>query len=312
VSHSACCPRCDYDLSGVAESWKDACPLDGVCSECGLAFRWPEILNPLLTVPAWSFEHAMRQRPLALLRTAARTFRPRRLWAELRMEHPVRVRRLLTVPLLAVPAAWAVMALAIGMLLLGLRALDAYHSYGGAWNDIASIATFGFATYGWGSWQWVGPPAWLVVGAAWWCVLPAAFLTLPVTLRRAKVRPLHLARIWVYSLTWLPLALTWWWFPEVEAQVSWVVYDHWPSWLMPALHKAWGAANDPVAGWRSRIFIAATAISLTLVWRCAIRRYLRLPHSWGIAVAAVAMSGAVVTIIAVLIPGVGEALAFDL
>lgn len=42
----AVCPRCGYDLHGTIDTWTDACPLTGVCSECGLEFIWSEILCP--------------------------------------------------------------------------------------------------------------------------------------------------------------------------------------------------------------------------------------------------------------------------
>jgi hypothetical protein len=36
----AFCPRCGYDLSGTIAAWECSCPVDGVCGECGLGFRW--------------------------------------------------------------------------------------------------------------------------------------------------------------------------------------------------------------------------------------------------------------------------------
>ncbi|MFG0304904.1 MAG: hypothetical protein ACF8Q5_01680 [Phycisphaerales bacterium JB040] len=37
------CPYCRYDLSGIASSWTDRCPLRGVCSECGTALEWRRV-----------------------------------------------------------------------------------------------------------------------------------------------------------------------------------------------------------------------------------------------------------------------------
>ncbi len=37
------CPRCDYDLRGLASTWRDRCPLASVCSECGLLVEWSEV-----------------------------------------------------------------------------------------------------------------------------------------------------------------------------------------------------------------------------------------------------------------------------
>ena len=36
------CPRCGYDLSGEIATWTEACPVRGLCTECGLEFAWGE------------------------------------------------------------------------------------------------------------------------------------------------------------------------------------------------------------------------------------------------------------------------------
>src|SRR5262245_20022741 len=54
------CPRCGYDLAGTLALWRDSCPLDGACPECGLAFRWSDVLVPLRLMPRWLLEHPYR------------------------------------------------------------------------------------------------------------------------------------------------------------------------------------------------------------------------------------------------------------
>ncbi len=39
------CPTCGYDLRGTMGDWSRACPLRGVCSECGLQFEWAEMIG---------------------------------------------------------------------------------------------------------------------------------------------------------------------------------------------------------------------------------------------------------------------------
>jgi hypothetical protein len=121
-------------------SWRDSCPLDGICPECGLGHRWAEVLNPLLTVPAWSFEHALGRHAVALARTAIATLRPRRFWSAMRMEHPVRINRLLVVPLLAVPLAGILLLLLAAVLLWALEAADPY-GYGFSTGQAWMVAT---------------------------------------------------------------------------------------------------------------------------------------------------------------------------
>lgn len=89
------CPRCGYDLRGVMGLWTESCPLDGTCSECGLHWSWAEMMNPALRHPLWCIEFAPSARsPKVVLRTIAEQFRPWRFWTALRLEHPVRPRRL--------------------------------------------------------------------------------------------------------------------------------------------------------------------------------------------------------------------------
>lgn len=52
-SPPARCPRCRYDLRSAVAGWLDQCPLEGRCSECGLAFAWQEVMDPAKLPHAW-------------------------------------------------------------------------------------------------------------------------------------------------------------------------------------------------------------------------------------------------------------------
>ena len=88
------CPRCGYDQRGVIETWKETCPLDGTCSECGLQFEWAHLFNPLLFPPRWCVEYgrwwSVAWRCVA---TIATSFMPWRFWRTLQMHHQPRWRR---------------------------------------------------------------------------------------------------------------------------------------------------------------------------------------------------------------------------
>ncbi|MBL0922751.1 MAG: hypothetical protein IBJ10_11580 [Phycisphaerales bacterium] len=56
----AVCPRCAYDLEGARAAWTDACPVSGVCSECGYAFPWADLLRADRQRVRWLYEHAPR------------------------------------------------------------------------------------------------------------------------------------------------------------------------------------------------------------------------------------------------------------
>ena len=90
------CPRCGYDLRGVVGAWESSCPLEGVCSECGLAVRWAEVLRPEKFAPWWCVESVPRLRavPLSASATMLRSFRPWTFWRELKMSQRIRWGRL--------------------------------------------------------------------------------------------------------------------------------------------------------------------------------------------------------------------------
>jgi len=90
------CPRCGYDLRGAMASWRETCPLEGVCAECGLAFAWGDLLNARLSVPRWCIEAQRPHRafPLQMIGTTWRLLWPAWLLRRLQMHHPIRPRRL--------------------------------------------------------------------------------------------------------------------------------------------------------------------------------------------------------------------------
>lgn len=57
-THTPICPKCGYDQSGTIATWKTQCPVEGMCSECGLIFLWTNVLNPDHITLSWYCEHA--------------------------------------------------------------------------------------------------------------------------------------------------------------------------------------------------------------------------------------------------------------
>lgn len=72
IDREIACPRCGYDLRGLAEPR---------CPECGLEFAWGDALSTPFTVSPWLFEHQWRRRPLrSLLATLWASLRAQRYW----------------------------------------------------------------------------------------------------------------------------------------------------------------------------------------------------------------------------------------
>ena len=190
----------------MSASWEETCPLAGVCSECGLSVRWAEVLNPALTVPRWSFEHAVAGTAARrLFATWRHSLRPGRFWRALRLEHSVAPRRLLVFLFLCLFLTH-VAAYAANVWLK----YDQMSAWWGGPTDFRSAVVAALWPYGLGDpldlWKgrWVmfdeehllGYPHFFLL--AWFVLTPLSFLTLTDTLRRVRVRHVHLARAAVY------------------------------------------------------------------------------------------------------------------
>src|SRR5262245_59850360 len=68
--------------------------MQATCSECGLLFDCANVLSPRVLGPAWSYEHAPRAAASRWWRTSGMSLRPWRFFTELRIDHIVRVGRL--------------------------------------------------------------------------------------------------------------------------------------------------------------------------------------------------------------------------
>ena len=87
------CPRCGYGLDAGPSLRGDA---EGICTECGLAIRWEELVSTY-TDPTW-FVESRRRRPRIALRglwTRARCAFPRAFWTRIPLSLPISARGIL-------------------------------------------------------------------------------------------------------------------------------------------------------------------------------------------------------------------------
>jgi hypothetical protein len=217
------CPRCDYDLQGEVATWKNECPLNSRCPECGLDVHWPDVYR-IVPPPTWSVEHAEGPR-LRVCRFAiasgVRAFVPRHLWRRLSLAMPVVPARLVLMGIL-----WF-----LGSYLFS-AALMAATIWVEAWLDQRVIAALivrypqyanGYSSQILPPSIWYEPARWLFpyfrIGnltlgippqPAAMCVflvfvVPVTLFLMPLSLRRAKVRSRHLFRLTAYWLLWAPI-----------------------------------------------------------------------------------------------------------
>lgn len=200
------CPRCGYDLSGIVASWRDVCPTQGTCSECGVGFAWGDIFYPLLYAPRWSFEHSPRAAS-SLFASWWRALRPWSFWSRLHMEHPVVPQRLWA--MLGVMLLTLHVATSAGMLWLANTADTITTQTGSNWMVVRSTLSILFDPYS----RVVGNQypevysAWVYVAAITMLLCPGAFVMLRQTYSRLGIRRDHVLRAAAYALAPLPTVL---------------------------------------------------------------------------------------------------------
>jgi hypothetical protein len=285
------CPRCGYDQSGAIATWEGAsppaCPLEGRCSECGLLFSWGDVLNPRLSGPPWSFEHHGHTWLVRLARSVRMCLRPRRLWSELRLEHPVHLGRAAIVSMMGILLAYLVATgLHFGLWSLaawqypakivwtrGSQSISPFYNFVSRYGGHGSLWPFGH--------PWSDGPAgvfdpWVAHALLMIVVMPLGFLALPDTLRRAKVRKRHLARVWLYSLPAAPLLYIW--------VIARVLRDSmpWSYWSSPQWNRGWGHLVNELPRW---VLLPASLAFLWIWWAAATRSYMRIEEARRVVVA---------------------------
>jgi len=196
----ALCPRCGYDLSGVVESWTESCPLEGVCSECGLGVVWGRVLRAG-SCPHWSCEHVVVLTAWRVFKTGLRALLPWKLWRKLTLENDVVPQRLRAMLIRGVLTGYGV-----GLLAWLASVMASWLIF--AW--VRPAAPFGSPAVWFvakGSLSWPIEAGWNCSGEAWaflsWtllCIagigvaLPWSLMLVPKTLSGARIRRDHLLR----------------------------------------------------------------------------------------------------------------------
>ena len=295
------CPRCGYDLRGLVATWEDRCPLEGVCSECGLNLRWAEVLLPEKFEPRWCVEFAPRGRRilLACARTLLWSLRPWTFWRRMKMSQPIRWRRLAAYLLLLAASVYATFALTHGVLawndwrriqrnqglvctdvdgytvFVHAAALPLSDSSPGSYSLVYLRSGVGLRGR---SFAYRSPlyhlrrraahdRAALFLGVVF-VTCPLVFAALPASRRRAKVRWSHVLRVTAYSTSYVALAVI----IVMVSNTAGLVGGR--SFLL----------SDSIALLES-LTLDALCLGMLIWWAVAIRRYLRMEHAFGVAVA---------------------------
>jgi hypothetical protein len=280
------CPRCGYDLTGLVGSWQDSCPLEAPCSECGLEIELRWVLNGRLRAEAEFFETAPYRPRQALVVTARRAVRPWVFWRWVRMEHEPRPGRMLAGAVLSLllleACIGAATALLVGLLRIFVELTRNYPYMSSVWRSLVMDVEGYLLPIGGG---WLGEPdssgALLVVALMAQLAMPWTFLLLPMTLRRARVRRVHLVRIWAWSYVGLPVAIVLVSAPSfvysVVMQVASYIYPG--PWAYNVQMRVYEIVHP-----REHLLLFGLVLAWTLLWwGFALGRYLKLPRAWLVA-----------------------------
>ena len=279
------CPLCDYDLRGLIEP---------CCPECGFRFDWADITDPAKRLHPYLFEHHPRHNAWSFVRTMAGGLRPNRFWSLLKPSQPSRPGRLVLY--------WLIASLLLPLGYAGTFAWTALKDVDDMRRVRASLrlpepANFGEwwdrefgrddANRGWGR-EYPPPTSFRYIGfiyrehyryqgfnehiqgallyLAWPWLTLAALLIFQASMRRVKVRTVHVLRCALYCCDaglWLGVAA---------------------ALAAPEVARALDLGR--YMGYRD-VALAALPFAAVTAWRlsAACRHYLRFDHPVATAVA---------------------------
>ena len=270
VDENVPCPLCYYNLRGVAEPR---------CPECGYTFAWRDLLDPERRRHPYLFEHHPRWNAWSLWRTFVGALRPRMFWRELRPAQPSNRRRLLLYWFLTSLLALAV---PLGMIGTGLvqsavhtRGMRAYYAATGRMTqgllDINYPPPSQFKFYRRHFAQYRGRALERLltmagVYAAWPWMTFLALMIFQASMRRAKVKPVHVMRCVTYTFDAIGL-FSW----ALLLTFGLVV----AAWLLFGWENYWWGHQSATTWW----MVAAVGL---LVYRLTIayQSYLQFRHAF--------------------------------
>lgn len=296
------CPRCGYDQRGIIETWKDSCPLEGVCAECGLHWAWGELLNPRVAPPRWcvEFANAVQEVPWRSFRTLVKVYWPWGFWKSVKMIDEPRWRLIvahlfmwlaicyLMFAIVHGAAAWrdwhAVTAIApvpassttpiqaalraavlpLSQTAPATAANANVNALGGLFVHWRYRSPFQLFQDYWA--DWFGAVAVMLVFLT---MCGVAFAALPQSRRMAKVRWSHILRVTLHSFVLLVP-------PTLMFTFAIAVGN--PSWLVPLMNSA-------------GLLLLLTFPLAFVWWSIATQHYLKMRHTWLVGLAVVIMSG---------------------
>lgn len=277
IGFDVLCPRCDYNLRLLPQPR---------CPECGLEFRWLDVLFP--PDSDFLFEHHWHRRPVrSWLKTAWRALRPRRFWRDVAIHERICAGPLWFMLASAVPACLLALH---GLAALGWLAAEMFRIWvpnprRGQWGTSIGLLETGRLSWLVDELSWILKSLAILPHEIGWsyALLPCgvtlillATLTflcaLRQTLGRCRVRSVQVLRVVAYA--GVPTGLL--------SGVYWV--------LLTCLPVALGSIPSPPAA----VEVAAGNVVPLLMFGAfvsiGLKHYLHLPRAWLVGLTAVGVA----------------------
>jgi len=277
------CPRCGYDLRGLAQQWRESCPLDGRCSECGLTFEWADVLSPKRIVPKWFVEYSQSISGFVgrTFATLMRSLRPATFWREVQMWYSVRWPLLVAYLLLCALIPYFILG-AANAILYGWNCWRHGGLYVHAWSQtpfsiVHFILTFVIPYGRFAAIDLPRPDEMFFLAfpfAVYLFLCPIGFNALPISRKTAKVRWAHIIRISVLGIAYFP-------FIAMLAVLG--------SFMVVAGSIEFVYAGELIVDCAWYLLFGVPLYHF-IWWSLAMRYYLKMPHAWGVGLAIVAMA----------------------
>jgi len=240
---------------------------DTRCPECGEAFNWEQALEDCQRTRKPLFEYRWRSEPLrSLMQTWWLALRPWTLWRIVDLHDPPK-----TGPLIALVV---VAALALTVLMAAPVVISEAVDYV-LWMGRLKQHGTPYSQTNFNVWNIVQLALWspavsaMIAIVAIWCTATfAALMVFQQSMRRCRVRVVHVFRIWVYLVVLLSALM-----PLVSLPAAAIRGMAPPSFYNPGPSKLEALAILLLVGYAGYAMVVAY------------RRYLRMPHSIGVVVA---------------------------
>ena len=192
------CPLCGYNLRGLTEAR---------CPECGYQFRWEAVLAQSIRHP-YLFEHYPKRNWWSFWKTAIGGLSPGRFWRSILPVHQPHARRLVLYWVLTMLAGGAL--LAVDQVLANaidirreLVRVPGFSIQGGLWLPTSPSPP---PTWQWPTLRYIVDRADLsslvlipILYVLWPWLTLATMVIFRISMRRARIKPVHMLRCMVYS-----------------------------------------------------------------------------------------------------------------